>query len=197
MAAIPPFFLTANRRNIEGKKIPQLSHSLDSVRKYQWEVTFHLPVIDGTGGTESRPLTLACKNISEIGFDIEEIVADRVNDKFYYPGKATPKDVTFTFDNIFATKTSHHLYEWIKTIYDPTTGQFTPGLNERGAGSFKINTDVVELNNQGIPIAHTRLVGLWPKTWSEADRDYSASDFHTITLTCRYDFVVKYPNATI
>jgi hypothetical protein len=193
--AATPYFITSEKRTIEGKKMPQLSHALDSVRTYQWEVTFYLPNFDGVGGTENKPLTLACKNVSEIGFDIEEIVADRVNDKFYYPGKSSPKDVTFTFDNIFATKTSTHLYEWIKTIYNPTTGQFTPGLNERGSGSFKIHVDVIELNNQGQPVAHTRLVGLWPKSWTEATRDYAASDFHTITLTCRYDFVVKNPTA--
>ena len=190
-----PYFVTSEKRGIKDKKLPQLSHSLDSIRTYQWEVSFYNVPTDAPAGTEAKPLTLACKSVSPIGWAVEEIVAERVNDKFYYPGKATPEEVTMTFDNIFATKTSTHLYNWLKTIYNPETGEMVIGLSDKGVGGFKIVADVIELNNQGQPFTHTRLYGLWPKTWKEAERIYASNDFHTIEVTFRCDFAVKRPNA--
>jgi hypothetical protein len=190
--AYTPYFVNSEIRQIKDKKLPHLSHSLDAVRRYGWEVVFYNLPVDAPAGTEPRPLTLACKNITPIGNVIDEIVADRGNDKFFYPGKSTPTDVTFTFDNLFATKTGAHLYNWIKTIYNQETGEFTAGLSDKGAGGFKIVADIIELNAQGQPFTFTRLYGLWPKSFSEDERSYDANEFHTITLGCRYDFAVKH-----
>jgi hypothetical protein len=192
--AYSQFFVNSERREIKDKKLPYLSHSLDSVRRNQFEVVFY-NIPGARFGTENRPLTLACKSVSPIAWNIEEIAAPRVNDTFYYPGRATPTDVTMVFDNIFSIKGSQYLFNWLKTIYNPETGEMTPGLSDTGAGSFKVCADVIELNTQGKPFTHTRLFGLWPKQWQEDERAYDASEFHTITCTFRYDFAVKRPNS--
>jgi len=191
------YFVNSDKRDIKDKKLPMLSHALDSVRRSQWEVTFHNLPVEAPAGTEARALTLACKSVSPIGWTVEEISSHRVNDQFFYPGKATPTEVTLVFDNLFATKTSTHLYNWLKTIYNPETGEMTTGLSDKGVGGFKIVVDVVELNTQGKPFTHTRLYGFWPKSWTEDDRSYDANEFHTLTLTGRYDMAVKRGDANI
>jgi hypothetical protein len=193
--AYTPFFIASERRNLSGKNLPLLSHAADSVRTYGFEVTFYQVPVNAPAGTESKPLTLACKSVSPIAWNIEEIVADRVNDKFFYPGKATPDPVTMIFDNLFATKTSSHLFDWFSTIYNPVTGQFTIGLSDKGVGSFKVVADVVELNTQGQPFTFTRMYGLWPTGWKEGERSWASNEFHTIEGTFRFDFAVKYPNS--
>lgn len=190
-----PYFVNSERREIKDKKLPHLSHALDSVRRSQWEVTFYNIPVDAPAGTEARPLTLACKSVSPIGWQVEEIEAHRMNDKFFYPGKATPTEVTMVFDNIFATKTSAHLYDWLKTIYNPETGEMTAGLSDKGVGGFKIVADVIEMNTQGKPFTHTRLYGVWPKSWTETERGYDANEFHTVEVNFRYDIATKRPNA--
>lgn len=190
-----PYFIDSQKRELKDKKLPLLSHALDSVRRSQWEVTFHNLPVEAPAGTEARPLTLACKSVSPISWEIEEIVANRLNDKFFYPGKATPSEVTMVFDNIFSTRTSKHLYEWLKTIYNPETGEMTTGLSDKGVGGFKIITDIVEMNTQGKPFDHTRLYGFWPRSWTEDERAYDANEFHTITVVGRFDMAVKRGNS--
>ncbi len=194
--AYSPFFINSERRRIKDKQLPELSHSLDSVRRNQWEITFY-GIPDAPTGTEARPLTLAAKSVGQIGWTIDKITTRRVNDEFHYPGNAHTVDVQITFENLFRTKTGVHLYNWLKTIYNPETGEMTPGLSDRGVGSFKVTADVIELNTQGQPFTHTRLYGMWPTSWYEDERVTDANEFHTVTVTFSYDFAVKRADANV
>ena len=66
--------------------LPVISEGLDSVRAYQFEMHFELPSIvpDPNG-----KLTLAAKQVTAAGFTTEDIEVNRVNDKVFYPGKAS------------------------------------------------------------------------------------------------------------
>ena len=90
------YYATQTQRTLNTGELPMLSHGLESYRAYQWEVEIDLP----TGMHEGEKLTLAAKQVSQIGFASEDIVADRVNDKFHYPGKVTPESCTITFDKM-------------------------------------------------------------------------------------------------
>ena len=73
------YYATQTQRTLNDGELPTLSHSLESFRAYQWEVEIELP----TGFPGPETLTLAAKKVSQISFTSEDIVADRVNDKFY------------------------------------------------------------------------------------------------------------------
>ena len=80
-----------------GDGLPILSTGLDSVRVYQFEVHFlGLPDVV----TNQKDLTLAAKQVSNLGFKVEDIEVHRVNDRVYYPGKPTPEEMVVTFDNL-------------------------------------------------------------------------------------------------
>ena len=188
-----PFYINSQRRTLQGKSLPMISQDIDSVRTYQWEVSFYNVPVDGVN-TIDKPLTLAAKMVSQTGFTSEDIEVHRLNDKVYYPGKVTPDELVVTFDNIYKTRVGNLLYQWMQSIYNPVTGQFTEGRNETMQGNFKIVMDVHETNNLGQPFTHVRYYGVYPKSWKVAERNYATNDFHTVEVTFRYDFMVHVNN---
>ena len=163
--------------------LPKLSTKLDSIRVYQWELEFNPPGALGTGDTR-QTYTIAAKQVSELGFAVNDIVAPRVNDKYYYPGKSTPEPMTVTFDNLLEQKAGPLLYQWMQHTYNPLTGEFGD-IND----SFKSNIIVHQLNGQNEPIASVTLYGAYPNSFKTAEYNYGEENFHTINVVFRYDFL--------
>jgi len=180
------YYATQTNRTLNLGSLPTLSHNLESFRAYQWEVE-----IDTPDGGIDETLTLAAKQISEFGFTSEVITADRVNDKFYYPGKVTTDEVTITFDNLVKDRTAEKLYDWMSSVYNPVTGTFTQEFRQ-GLGSFKRDISIYQLDNTMIPVKHTRLYGAFPNSWKMSELNYATNEFHTLQCSLRYDFVVQY-----
>jgi len=172
-----------------GKGLPTVSTDLDSVRAYQFEIQFQ-GVPGGPGVADD--LTIAAKQVSQVGMTVEDIVIDRVNDKIYYPGKATPEEVTVTFDNLYLKEAANTLWQWFQDTYDPLTGEMTknaaPGV--AGGGSFKANKmTILQLQNNMNPHSSVECYGVWVKSWKTAEFNYSTNEFHTIEVVFRYDFM--------
>lgn len=181
-----PYFITndesARRENL-GDGLPVISEGLDSVRVYQFEMHFDMP--PGFLPDNQDKFTLACKQISQAGFSTEPIEVHRVNDKVFYPGKASPEELTVTFDNLYKPKISAQLWKWFATIYNPVTGKY----NGNGGG-FKANKAIiVALDAQGQPTQETRLFGVYPISWKTAEFNYGTNEFHTIEMMFKYDFM--------
>ena len=172
-----------------GKKIPDLSTRLDSIRAYQWEITFH-DIPEGVISTPGdKPLTLAAKQVSQTGFQVEEIEAHRGNDRFYYPGKPSMDELVVTFDNTYYNKTAKGLFEYMRDTYDPETGEMQKNHGFDEAGPFKTMIDVTQVDGKGKIVSNTRYIGCFMKAWKLADWNYSTNDFHTVECTFRYDFI--------
>ncbi len=194
MATPQSYFKVDYRGNFADKKgtgLPTISTGLDSVRAYQWEAHFlGLPA----QVNNARDLTLAAKQVSQIGMSVDDIEVNRVNDKVFYPGRPTPEEVTVTFDNLFLKNTAEDLWNWFKTIYDPITGEMTvnspPGGN---VSAFKANKlEIVQLDNTLTPHQTTELYGVYPKSFKLAEFNYSTNEFHTIEVTFRFDFMDQF-----
>jgi hypothetical protein len=171
--------------------LPVISEGLDSVRTYQFEIHFELPSVMGP----DSKLTLAAKQVTSIGFATEDIEVHRVNDKVFYPGKASPQSVTVTFDDFYQPKVANTLWSWFSTIYDPTNGKFYSEVGGVSPQKAPVNgwksqrATVVSLDAQGNPLMETRLFGVYPKSWKSAEFNYSQNEFHTIEMEFRYDFM--------
>lgn len=196
--AIPRPYFIQNRGNAEANKLPILSTNLDSVRAYQWEIHFQgLPLLgDGQGG---KSLTLAAKQVTNIGHAVEDIEVHRFNDKVYYPGKANTEEVKITFDNLYQPQMSDLLYRWFQGTYDPVTGKAGVVRDATGSAStLKGNAVILQLDGQGKVVGGTKLYGTYPKSWKLAEFNYAtANEFHTIELSLRYDFAVQYNSSNI
>jgi len=181
----------------------QLFHRYDSYRAYSWLIR-----INGVGGVVGNilsqtglidpdsVLTLAAKQVGQIGYSVEDIMVDRVNDKFYYPGRPSTEETVVTFDNLLRGDAAKALFNWMRTTYDPITGTHSTSiLSEVAGGStslgggFKRTVDVVLLDHSRKPQWIARLYGCYPKNWRLAEFNYSANEFHSIEVTLRYDMV--------
>lgn len=196
---VNPYYIEGSRERgtVEKNKIPLISKSLDSVRTYQWEIHFQgLPTGLQLAGGKIKPLTLAAKSVSQIGYQVEDIEVHRVNDKVFYPGKASPDELTVTFDNLYQPHVADLLYRWFQTVYDPVTG--TQGVASSPVTTqpnFKDTAVVVLLDGAGKPIGGTKLYGIYPKSWKLAELKYaSTNEFHTVEMKFRYDVAVHYDN---
>lgn len=178
------------RRFNAGQGLPIISTQLDSVRAYQWEVHFYgLPF---NRISESLDLTLAAKQVSPIGLSTEDITSDRVNDKVFYPGKATPEEITITFDNLYGKETTPALWDWFKSIYNPLSGEMTENSRPGGTNAphFKATKmEIILLDNTANPHSSVEVYGVYPKSFKLAELNYATNDFHTIEVMFRYDFM--------
>jgi hypothetical protein len=182
---------------IPGKTLPKISTMLDSVRAYQFEVRFYGLPAQLVGSQQD--LTLAAKQVSPLGGAVDDIVAERVNDRVFYPGKFTPDELTITFDNLYLKNTTPTLMEWFKTIYDPISGDMTKLSAPGGPGNrtFKSNKlTVMQLDNTRTPHAYVEVYGVYPKAIKFSEMNYSTNEFATVEVTFRYDFIdyAKYQN---
>lgn len=185
------FYKTTYRPFRAGESLPIISTTLDSVRSYQFEVQFFgLPSVVSL--QQQVDLTLAAKQVGAIGYGVEDIVVNRMNDKVYYPGVATFDSVTITFDNLYLRRTCASLWNWFKTIYDPITGDATKLAAPGGAGNFTFKATkmrIVELDNTRTPHAAVELYGVYPKSVRFSEKNYGSNDFATIEVEFRYDFL--------
>lgn len=191
-----PYFISSdlNRSiNREGRDLPTLSEGLNSVRTYSWEIHFEIPPGVAEGGGDPF-LTLAAKQVSNLGYASEVIEVSRVNDTVYYPGKAKADSFSVTFDNLYQKKVANTLWSWFKTIYNPLTGEMienvTTDLGLEPRGNFKAReAKLYHLDPQGKPLMTTKLFGVYPRAWKTAEMNYTTNDFHTIEMEFRYDFL--------
>ena len=170
---------------------PSISTSLDSVRAYQWEVTFHFPS-PFTGadkiGNQNKPLTLAAKQVNGLGFSVEDIEVNRVNDKVYYPGRVSYEEAVITFDNLAQAKVDKLLYEVMSKTFNPRTGVLgAVGAAGGAQGNVKGEIQLVQLNADGTPRNIIRLMGAYAKNLTHGEYNYSTNEFHTLEMTFRYD----------
>jgi hypothetical protein len=186
----------------------RLGTALDSFRAYSWEI--EIPTFPGSmsvlPGVSNERLTIACKQITQVGFTVEDIEINRVNDKYFYPGKATPEEITVTFDNLIKGDVADSLFAWMRSVYDPVTGshyggvgatadQLIPALGKiREALGFKSVVTIWQLDAHRNPMTHINLYGCYPKGWKLGEFNYATNDFHTIEMTLKYDFAVQISN---
>lgn len=184
------FQVNAERNSITtDKPLPKLSTALDSIRAYQWEIQFKVPSVLGTDAEST--ITLAAKQVQGVGFAVEDIEINRVNEKFYFPGKASTEELTVTFDNLIQKDVSEFLFRWMQNTHNPTTGK------QGYAGVIKARATILELGPDGTPLKAVTLGGIYPKSWKAAEFNYSTvNEFHTIEMKFRYDAIIHDSLAT-
>ena len=160
--------------------VPLISSKLDSIRSFQFEVQFfNVPTLD----VDEADYTLAAKSVGPVGFTVDDIPVDRVNDKVFYPGKPSPEEVTITFDNLLAKDTTGHLYLWFQSTYNPATGALA-------GGDFKCDKmTILTLDGTANPTREIQLFGVYPKSFKTSEFNYSTNEFHTIEVSFRYDMM--------
>jgi len=175
----------------------KITHMYDSFRAYGWLV--RIPGISNILGDaesfynftdQNDILSLAARRVTGLSYNVEVIDVNKVNDRFYYPGRPATQTATISFDNMIKGDTAKLLYAWMRTTYDPIFGTHS---NPVIAGSqFKRTMEVVQLDAQRNPKLVAKLYGAFPIKWSIGELSYGTNDFATIDVEVKYDFIVQY-----
>lgn len=201
-----------SRRNITGGKgkLPVVSTDLDSVRTYQFEVRFDQALVSLTqaafgggigaigsvlaGAGAATDLTLAAKQVTGLSYSFQDIEVHRMNDKVFYPGKVQQEEVTITFDNLLKTRTGQILHRYLATVFDMDTGFYAPSPG--GQTNYKTTLTILEFDGAGRIVQVVDLRGVYPKSFTKGEKNYANSEFDTIEVKFRYDFMrVRSPQA--
>jgi hypothetical protein len=159
-----------NRNLNDNDGLPVISQDLDSIRSYQWEISFYPPAEIEVPLGFSKPLTLAAKRVAGMQVQVEDIPVNRVNDVVYYPGRPSMGELEVTFDNLLRTKAGFQLYKYFQTVYDPATGEFTTTFLDN-PGQFKTNAEILELDGSMEPVSMVKLVGVYPKKFTPSRKE--------------------------
>jgi hypothetical protein len=162
--------------------LPNLSHNLDSIRTYNYEVQFN-----GTfANVSNRSLTLAAKRVQSAGQSVEDIAVRRLNDLYHYPGAANNQDLIITFDHLLLDQPVAALYEWFRNgSYNVRTGVVN---NAERAKQHSI--DVIYYDNEKTVNSITSYYGVFVANFAPGEHNYTtANEFHTFDVTFRYDFM--------
>ena len=168
-------------------QLPVISTDLDAVRSYQWEIKFDIATMNDNSEAifNEQSLVLAAKTVTGLSYSFADIEVHRMNDKVFYPGKISQEEVTVTFDNLLANSPGIQFYEYLATVFDMRTGFY----NAQGDGGYKGAMKILEFDGKGSIQNVVELKGVYPKSFSKGEKNYSTSEFDTFEVKFRYDFM--------
>ena len=169
-------------------QLPVISTDLDAVRSYQWEIKFAIDTMKKNNPNfpfEEQSIILAAKTVTGLSYSFADIEVHRMNDKVFYPGKISQEEVTVTFDNLLKNSPGIQFYEYLATVFDMRTGFYAA----EGNGTYKGSMSIMEFNGKGEIKNVIDLKGVYPKSFSKGEKNYSTSEFDTFEVKFRYDFM--------
>ena len=134
-----------------------------------------------------QKITLAAKVVAGVGYNFADIEVHRMNDKVFYPGKISQDELTVTFDNLLAQNMGVLFYNYLASVYDMRTGFYN--IDEGSVGSYKTSARIIEFDGGGNIKTVYDFKGLYPKSFSKAEKNYSTSEFDTMEVKFRWDFM--------
>jgi hypothetical protein len=178
----------SNVGNPDLGQLPVISTDLDAVRSYQWEIKFDIATMKKNNPNfpfHEQSMVLAAKTVTGLSYSFADIEVHRMNDKVFYPGKISQEEVTVTFDNLLDNRPGIQFYEYLSTIFDMRTGFYSTGAG----GTYKGSMSIMEFDGAGRIKNVIDLKGVYPKSFSKGEKNYSTSEFDTFEVKFRYDFM--------
>jgi hypothetical protein len=156
--------------------------------KNKFRITF-LDLGRLVGGTNSRNITMQVTNITMPNLNFEEITMHRYNSTAYLPGKHTWEAISVTVEDditgLAHTAIAAQLETQQRIIGTDLDGRW---LNTAATGSdFKFGVKIDQLDGDEGLVHQWILEGAYIASSDFGDRDYSASEAATITMSLRFD----------
>lgn len=157
-------------------------------QKHKWQVTF-VGLARLVPSVSSRELTRQATTLTLPNLTFEEVAIHRYNSVGYVAGKHSWDAMNLTVEDDITGLASAAVTGQLET-QQRLIGADLPGqwLNTAATGSdYKFGTIVQQLDgNEGV-VETWRFEGCWIASADFGDRDYSASDAATITMSIRFD----------
>ena len=72
---------------------------------------------------------------------------------------------------------------------NPIDGTQLGGQGGAATGWKSREVEVLQLSNDGNPMFSTKYFGVYPKSWKPAEYNYGTSEFHTVSVVFKYDYM--------
>jgi hypothetical protein len=140
-------------------------------------------------GTNTRNLTMQVTTITLPNLTFEEVVLHRYNSVAYIAGKHTWEPISVTVEDDITGLASQVIRSQLETqqrlIGTDLDGRW---LNKAATGSdYKFGAKIDQLDGDEGVVSTWILEGVQIMNADYGDRDYSASEASTITMSLRYD----------
>ena len=115
-----------------------------------------------------------------------------MKDKVFYPGKISQDELTITFDNLLRggvyqnslQTTGATCLDLLSRVWDMSTGEGLVNIN-----SAKRPITLKEFDIYGNIRQVYEVIGAYPKSWTKGEKNYATSEFDTVEVKFRWDFL--------
>lgn len=159
----------------------------EAKRKFRFLMTLSKDAAGGTIEQKTVEKWLVQK-VTRPSFQISEATHSYLNHTFYYPGRLTWQDVSFTIVDALYPDTSGILMGMLEQ-----SGYRLPRAGDANAQTMSkansiINLDIEAIDADGKPVDKWTLHNPWISQSNFGDFDYTADDLMSIDVTVKYDF---------
>ncbi len=151
-------------------------------RKFRW-----LTIIPGISASGINSLPPSKSNRPAI--TLKEVEARHLNENYYYPMiKPDWKPINLVLYDLKTKNGLHPVFEWLKKLYNPATGQALPSVYALGVGqTFIIPQMYIELyDGCGKMVEQWILEDAWPTYIDFQDLDMNSADLCFCEMQLRY-----------
>jgi hypothetical protein len=154
--------------------LPNATGSKLCKRKFRW--LLKIEDISAQGVRSLPPLKSARPSLS-----FGEMRVNHPNERIYLPSTPEWKPINLILYDV-KNDGDHPIFEWLKRIYDPETGEYQPSV-----GTDFYQDAILELyDGCGKPVERWIYEQAWPQNADFGDLDMGNSDVLTCDLTLRY-----------
>lgn len=151
------------------------SQNLTMMRKFRW--LFKIPDVSAMGINTLPPEKGARPSLS-----FKEIEVQHLNETVYFAGKPDWKPVTLTLYDL--KKNKNPVFEWLKTQYNPETGDwYAPAPNTWKKAFCRLEM----YDGCGNVMEIWTFENVWPNNIEWGELDMANNEYVTVELTLRYD----------
>ncbi len=160
-------------------------------KKHQWLFSIIGITSDGSGNARDGIATLPPLKSARPTVTFKEMEIQHLTETVYYPQKPQWKTIELVLYDL-KTKEGHPVFEWLKTIYNPEEGTWSPTFKEaqpadQGPNAVKRTARLQLLDGCGCVIEKWIFDNAWPQVLDFGSLDMASSEFITANITLRYD----------
>ena len=160
----------------------------EAKRKFRFLLTLSKDAIGGQTKEIKTVEKWLITKVTRPSFQISEATHSFLNHTFYYPGRLTWQDVSFTIVDALYPDTSSILMGMLEQSGYRLPSAAESSYQTMSKANSKINVKIEAIDAAGSPVDVWTLQNAWVSQSNFGDFDYTADDLMSIDVTLKYDY---------
>lgn len=129
-------------------------------------------------------LTLATKDVGDLGISVDPISVDYGNNAVKFAGKPSYDSISINFNDFVGIETERIIAAWHRLVYDPQTQKVGR------ASAYKKSAHLLEFSPDGAYRKCWKLLGCFPTSVSYGGYDQGGGSVRNISVTLSIDYAI-------